>query len=222
MVQKSDPSEHAENARTVIRSIWYRARINAFAHKVASERNRRYATLLFISEVVCSLAGILAVISIGMLSNADTIKVIGANKEIVILVTTFLSVIFTVFALFISVIANYLKFDIVAAEHKALLGVYQYIAQRAREVNWPDMAHEKVIALLEDLERDFQLRNAKGTEPEDRDFDMAHKVFHKIRSKPETKVGQSFDVSDDIDKAGGTPHKGDLNKVLGSDMLGAS
>ena len=219
-------------ARTVIKSIWYRARINAFAHKVASHKNRRYATFLFIGEVVSALLGILFVITVGMISTADTVVFIKSHKEVLILGTTFLSVIFAVVALFLSVIANYLKFDTTAAEHKALLGLYQYIAQRAREVNWPDMPASKVLALLEDLERDFQLMKAKGTEPDDADFDAAHKIFHKIRSTPETKVGQSFDVSSEIALAE-SPVRPVVGMVVqkpkkkadakpGDDMLGAS
>jgi hypothetical protein len=50
------------------------------------------------------------------------------------------------------------------------------------------------VALLKDLERDFQLLKATGTEPEDRHFDEAHNLVRKIRDDKEVRIAQSFVV----------------------------
>jgi hypothetical protein len=104
------------------------------------------------------------------------------------------SIIATLGSLFLGVMSSYLKLDVTAADHMYMLNSYQYIAQRAREVKWPDMPYEEVIALLRDLERDFQLLKARGREPEDRHFDVAHELVDKIRRNPETRSARSFEV----------------------------
>jgi hypothetical protein len=90
--------------------------------------------------------------------------------------------------------ANYRKLDVMAARHEHLLNAYQFIAQRARAVKWPDLPGDEVVALLMDLERHFALLKATGTEPRDDHFEAAHAIFKKIRHDKDTRIAQSFVV----------------------------
>ena len=105
--------------------------------------------------------------------------------------------------------ANYLKLDVLAARHEHLLNSYQFLAQRAREVKWPDLPPERVLALLEDLEREFAVLKATGTEPKDKHFVSAHEIVKNIRKEDETRIAQSFEVGeiDGMAQHAGDPHK---------------
>jgi hypothetical protein len=107
---------------------------------------------------------------------------------------TLLSISLGLYALYERVIATYLNLEVKAERHRYFLNSYQHIAQRAREVKWPDMPYEDLIALLKDLERDFQLLKARSSEPEDRHFEEAHSIAKKIRGDDDTKFAQSFVV----------------------------
>jgi hypothetical protein len=111
-----------------------------------------------------------------------------------ILPVTLASVCFTLYSLYEAVMANYQKLDVKAARHEHLLNSYQFLAQRAREVKWPDLPTQDVVALLMDLERDFALLKATGTEPGDVHFEVAHRIVRKIRSDDNTRIAQSFEI----------------------------
>jgi hypothetical protein len=90
----------------------------------------------------------------------------------------------------------------VGAEHKFYVGSYQYIAQRAREAKWPDKPYEEIVGLLKDLERDFQLMKARGTEPTDDIFEKANAVFDKIGRNSVANSAQSFRGESPVDEGG--------------------
>lgn len=182
--------QQANSARSVIEQIWYRARINAFAHRAANREASELASSYFRREVVAVLCGILSIILVYMLSTIESNSWVGVSK----LLFTFSSVACTLVSLYYSVMANYKKYNIIASDHEHLLNQYLYIAQRAREVKWPDRPDEDIVALLKDLERDFQLLKATGREPNDRHFEEAHNIVQKIRSDKETQIAQSFEV----------------------------
>jgi hypothetical protein len=185
------------SARAVIEQIWYRARINAFAHKAAAEEAATQAATYFRRELVAALLAILFIILVYLFSTSSEAKKILSPvvpSEAVSLTFTFLSIISTVYSLYESVMANYLKFDVRAARHEHLLNSFQFLAQRAREVKWPDMPEDRVVALLEDLEREFALLKATGTEPGDKHFEIAHSIVRKIKGDKDIRLAQSFEV----------------------------
>ncbi len=57
-----------DSARAVIEQIWYRARINAFAHREASEEALRSSRRYFQGEIIATLLSILCVIMIYVFS----------------------------------------------------------------------------------------------------------------------------------------------------------
>jgi hypothetical protein len=195
----AQPPDKHKNARDRIANIWKRARINAFAHKLRHEQLSRRAILFFTGELVSSMLSVLFVILVYIFNSSNgeasqkIAKYIGIDYGITALLCALISIVFALVSTVLSVIENVQKSSVAAAEHKALCGSYQYIAQRAREADWPDLASDLLVELLRDLERDFQLLKARGTEPSDKCFDQALKIFKKVRNDEDTKSAQSFD-----------------------------
>jgi predicted membrane protein len=200
---------NSDSARAVIEQIWYRARINAFAHRAAAEEASSKATRYFKRELFAALGAILCIILVYLFSTspeARKILVTVVPAEALSLTFTFLSIIFTLYSLYESVVAHYMKYEVLAARHEHLLNSFQFLAQRAREVKWPDLPPERVFALLDDLEREFALLKATGSEPKDAHFDIAHSIVKKIRDVKDTRIAQSFEVGNVEDIA---QHVGD-------------
>lgn len=186
-----------DTARTVIEQLWYRARINAFAHRTAAEEASGKATTYFKRELIAALGAILFVILVYVFSTSHEAKALKFGEltaASLAIIFTLASIICTLVSLYQSVMANYLKFDVRAARHEHCQNSFQFLAQRAREVKWPDLPAEKVEELLVDLERDFALLKATSTEPADRHFDEAHRLVRKIRGDSEVRIAQSFEV----------------------------
>jgi len=182
-------SEESKSARAVIEQLWYRARINAFAHKVAVREASRAAEGYFRREILGALGSILCIVLVYLMSTSES-----STAQPWRMVFTFSSIALTLYSTFQSVMANYLHLNVKAADHSHLLNKYQYLAQRAREVKWPGLPTDEVVSLLRDLERDFQLLKATGTEPEDSHFDVAHAIVRKIRDDKDAHIAQSFDI----------------------------
>jgi hypothetical protein len=183
--------DNPDSAREVIEQLWYRARINALAHKVAAERATSSATWSFRRELSASLGAILSVMLVYFFSTLPQSE--GVSRFI--FPFTLASIVFTLVALYQGVMSHYRKLDVEAARHEQLLNSFQYLGQRAREVKWLERPSEDIVALLIDLERDFALLKATGKEPSDADFVEAHKIVRKIILDPNTRLAQSFPIS---------------------------
>ena len=193
-----------EAPRAVIQNIWHRARINAFAHKFAAESFASSSRWTFLLGLVAGVLSILFVIFVYLMNNAVDARaamkltaMLGLNHDITALLFTLASIIMALLAIVLSVVGSTEKFDVLAAEHRFFCNSYQYIAQRAREVNWPEKPFDEVVELLKDLERDFALLKARGPEPEDKYFVKGARLFNKIHKDKETRIAQSFDISRD-------------------------
>lgn len=200
-----ESNSKSESARRVIENIWKRSRINAFAHKIAAESHSKKATWLFTSGLISSVLSILFVILVYLFNSSDMEAAqklttsLGIDQQIATLFFALCSIIFTLISVVLNVIGNTRKFEVKSTEHSFFCNSYQYIAQRAREANWPDKPYEEILELLKDLERDFQLLKARGIEPSDSHFDKATNIFKKIRSDEETKSAQSFNNFNKLD-----------------------
>lgn len=192
-----------QNAADIITEIWRRARINAFAHRFAHEEAKARSLINRKKVMRCSLGSILSVISVYLVStSAESVNITPHAAAVAAFFLTLVSVFFSIRALYLDVIGSEENLRVVAAEHEFLLGSYQYIAQRAREAKWPDRPINELIELLRDLERDFQLLKARGKEPTDTHFRMAHATFADVRRDPVSRAAQSYspeleDLSDD-------------------------
>lgn len=187
-------------ARNVIISIWHRARINAFAHKLASEIFAAKAKRMFLIGLVCAILSILFVILVYLMNNSSTdgraaqklTALLGFDHEITALLFTLFSIITALASIVLTVLASTGRYDILATEHSFFNNSYQYIAQRAREVNWPNKPDVEILELLKDLERDFQILKVRGRDPDDSCYEKANELFKKIRNDKDTQATQSF------------------------------
>jgi hypothetical protein len=214
---ESGGKKQSKSAADICDKIWRRARINAFAHKLAAADHTKWGAVFFVAELLCVLLSIIAIVGVYLLSSPDShiAEIFFTSTEDgekwrkgAALWLTIVSIMLTFTGLFLGILANYFKWDVKAAEHKFLLGSYQYIAQRAREANWPDKPVEETVELLQDLERDFSLLKARGPEPSDSVFERANKLFEKVNGDPVSRTAQSFgaEAARDIAKAESTDH----------------
>jgi len=191
--ESADAASHGVDEITKhIKKIWKRARTNAFAHKIAGERAQKNSTHLICAEFIATVLAITFIIFLYMVSGSDA-RWAGRWATLF----TILSIIFTVIGLCLQFLQVHFNYAVVSARHNHNLGSFQYIAQRAREVDWPEKPRNEKIELLRDLERDFQLLKARGNEPSDHDFDLAAELLKKISDNEFTKSMQSFNATED-------------------------
>jgi len=191
-----EEAQLAENIRQTVSKIWKRARMNAFAHKIAARRAQGWETIFVVASVVLALAAITSVILLYVLSAPLNLQGAG-EAELETLsnwgtVFTLGSVGFTITGIGLQTLQVHFRFGVKSTQHLHYLGSFQHIAQRSREVEWPGMPYEQMAELLRDLERDFQLLKARGLEPRDSDFDEALVLFKKIQDDDASKPMQSF------------------------------
>ncbi len=183
-----------------ISNIWERSRHNAFAHKIAAEQAKTWATSMYALEMFFSFISVcLVIITYLTLSSSVDFSFISnltpkMSKEIFSFLTTIGSVFFSLAGIFLGVLAGYLKFDTQHAEHRASLGSYQHIAQKARMAKWKNMPFEQLEREFLWMEESFQLLKARGREPSNRQFKCAKNIFDEIRKDPSSSRAQSFSV----------------------------
>jgi|GEM_PF-2857969 len=197
-LEVQQPSSTVESVQKKIAQIWKRARSNAFAHRCAADEYRGLAVKHFKWQVRAGILGILFVLAAYISTTLTPVDISvdsSSNwiQEFGPLCFTILSVISAALGLYIGIIQNYNGYEKLAMEHNHNHHSYLYIAQRAREVEWPDIDLDKAIAVLEDLERDFQVLKVRGQEPSDSHFNKGNDILYRIASKKESEM-QSFRV----------------------------
>ena len=137
------PTTGVKTARELIVQIWHRARINAFAHREASNEAAASAHKYFRREVGSALLGIFFVVLayVFSISDHDLYRVLST-------VSTLAAVVMTLISLYFSVLTHRLKLDVKEVQHERLVNSYLYLAQRTREAQWPDQAEDDVVTLL--------------------------------------------------------------------------
>jgi hypothetical protein len=197
MTSREDDAR-TENARKFIAETWKRARINAFAHRIAHEKAIKKARQLDAIRISATLLSLFSIIAMYILTSADAGLVAllsDTHRKEAALLATIASITLTFVSLYFDFANTLGEYRVAAQEHKYFLGSFQYIAQRAREAKWPDRPYEQLVELLHDLEKDFQLLKARGTEPTDEIFEEANAIFAKIASEPVSRTAQSFPSS---------------------------
>lgn len=206
-------SRDEKKIKELIEEIWNRARINAFAHKVASEefwekyfRYRMLQVSLGMGSILFTILVYFAASNRGLYNEQASYNNYDGFSSLFIyvvsnyiftyntlsIIVTLLSILCTCAAFVIDVLLNESRLSSSAEEHRFYMNSYQYIAQRARECFWPGRPLSDGVELLKDLERDFQLMKARGPEPSDAHFLKAAKLFEKIGRDPVTGATQSF------------------------------
>lgn len=172
-----------------VAQIWDRARSNAFAHRYAAESYRRRATFLFVLQVIFGILGILFVLGVYIVSSNERFAINDSQIDAILL--TLASVASSIISLFLGIVQNYLGYEKLDQLHDHNQHSFLYIAQRAREVRFPEISEERSLEILQDLERDFQVLKARGKEPSDRHFRRGDKLLMEVKRGPSRKR-QSF------------------------------
>jgi len=117
-----DSATYPKNTRDVIKQIWFRARINAFAHKQAMLEYSRKQTYLFRNTVLTSLGSILSIVFVYIISTSTfetiNIVVVQFRPATLIVFFTFLAIILTILSLYLGIMNNHGRYGIRAEEHK--------------------------------------------------------------------------------------------------------
>lgn len=189
----SDAVEQDQTAPTAVQEhvaqIWDRARSNAFAHRYAAESYRRRAATFFVLQVVFGISGVLFVLGVYIVSSSEML--VYFDRELDVIILTFLSVVFSITSLFFSIIQNYLGYEKLEQLHDHNQHSFLSIAQRAREVRFPEIGKGRSLEILQDLERDFQILKARGKEPSNKHFQRGDELLTKVKTGPSRKR-QSF------------------------------
>jgi ABC-type multidrug transport system fused ATPase/permease subunit len=178
-----------EKVQEQVEKVWKRARSNAFAHRAAAESYLAKANNLFTKTVVAGLASIIFVILVYIVSSTSIIP--PKVSVIFSIVFTLASVLTSVMSLFWGISQSYYGFERLHQQHDHNQHSYLLIAQRAREVAFPEINLARAVAVLEDLERDFQILKVRGREPEAEHWRTGNAILYSIKDKPEGEL-QSF------------------------------
>jgi hypothetical protein len=193
-------SEQANNDQekliNLIEELWSRARINAFAHREATNKYSRKDSIWFLLTILFSLISILSIILSYITQNGEiksTIFEIGFIKNLKSLDYALISIFATFVSLTTTIYSNHKRYSSISEQHKFIQNSYIHIAQRTRAAKNPTIRMEKLNALYDDLERDFADIKARGIEPQDEHFEKAHKIEKK---RKKGKAPLSFDTKD--------------------------
>lgn len=189
-----DEKRIRKKGKKIIAQLWQRARINAFAHKIALEEAEKNESRNYKFVIIFSLLSILFIILSSYANQISKSFILSfcIFNHIKTLDYNLLSILCAFISLAYTIISNHKRFGIVAEEHRFLQNSYQHIAQRAREAYFPTKNIGDLEALIDDLERDFSLLKARGREPSDSDFEKGLELFKKIKKDKTSASSQSF------------------------------
>jgi len=193
-----------EKVQEQVEKVWKRARSNAFAHRAAAESYLKKANRLFRRSVISGLLSIIFVILVYIFSPTSNLDstvasflpveyglILSAVSSILPATFTIASVIASVFSLYWGISQSYYGYERLHQQHDHNQHSYLLIAQRAREVAFPEISLSRAVAILEDLERDFQVLKVRGKEPSEEHWRIGNDILYAIRDKPEGEL-QSF------------------------------
>jgi hypothetical protein len=193
-----------EKVQEQVEKVWKRARSNAFAHRAAAESYLDKANRLFRLSVRSGLLSIIFVILVYIFSPTGNVDatvstflpvgytvILSAASDILPAIFTIASVIASIMSLYWGISQNYYGYERLHQQHDHNQHSYLLIAQRAREVAFPEISLSRAVAILEDLERDFQTLKVRGKEPSEEHWRIGNDILYAIKAKPEGEL-QSF------------------------------
>ena len=185
-------SPSLEQVQEHVAKVWKRARSNAFAHRAAAEIYKRKAEEFFNYQVTFGIIAIIFVLLVYAVTSTQSIDI--PHTELIAMALTFLSVLSSVLGLYFSIRQNYSGYERLHQVHNHNQHSFLYLSQRAREVSFPEIDVDRAVAILEDLERDFQMLKARGQEPSEEHWRIGNNLLYGIREKPEGEL-QSFTLN---------------------------
>ncbi|MDB4869717.1 MAG: hypothetical protein JWL97_721 [Gemmatimonadales bacterium] len=175
--------------------LWYRARNNSLAHKMAAEsfeyRNRIllvFAALLTVLPIVFISLSLYYVTAV---SNGSPSGASGSRPPTDLLPLglnytrlSLLSIGANGLALFLGILSKDLRFSERASQHRTLQANYAVIAQKARRLEDVGIALDEGKFLLRHLQETFETNKSSPVEPSNAMFDKAHEVMPKLEPIP--------------------------------------
>lgn len=169
-----------------VSDIWARARTNAFAHREAAAEYSEKSKDLTRRQLWLALGSLFSIILLGVIVQVD-----GADESIpgwivtaAGAILTITSVSFSMGSLLAGAYQAIQRFETLQALHDFKHHSYLNICQRTREVTFIGVSEGRAMAILEDLERDFQSLKIRSPEPEDRHFKKGDELFEQRKKSP--------------------------------------
>lgn len=169
-------------ARDFVYSIHVRARNNAFAHREAANDLKRSGDRWTISNLLSTTFALLF----------TALALVFQEEKATALILTCVSITSSFLALFTQSILIYKRFDTAETLHTYFQQSFQYISQRAREIERPHFETRNISPLIDDLERDFSILKSRANEPQDVHFRRAADLQKEIRTNPKYSGALSF------------------------------
>lgn len=169
-----------------VSDIWARARTNAFAHREAAAEYAKKSKELTVRQLWLGLGSLFSIILLSVILQANGSDATLSSLAVTILgaILTTTSVCFSMGGLFVGAYQGIQKYETLQALHDFKHHSYLNICQRTREVTFFGVSEEKAMAILEDLERDFQSLKIRSPEPEDTHFEIGDELFEKRKKSP--------------------------------------
>jgi hypothetical protein len=177
--------------------LWKKARINAFAHKIASNRNKRFSQVLSFLSIITGIFSILSILFAYLFS--QSVPPNGTEHQALIKLLTWIlphkvdailiqvatlsftisSIIFSVLSLIFTITAKFGEYASLSNEHEILQSLCLDISQKISplKTNRSSINHNKFLDSLRELEENFRIIKMRGSEPSDADFKKAHYVY---------------------------------------------
>jgi len=169
------------------RSMWIRARTNAFAHKVAVSQLGIIGGSVFVLQTVFVIVPIICVgLTLHCITTPNTlsIKVAGMSVQNWVTVLGLTAIISNGVGMLLNMLAARFQWGERRLIHKNLLAGYQLVAQKARRLDDQGLKEEEGALLCRHLEEIFEIYKAMGEEPSDRAFCKANKFMSKLKAYP--------------------------------------
>ena len=198
MSERSELGE-VEDARTYLKEMWRRARVNAFAHRYAAERYEAISAKSFKAQVALGLLAILAVILVYAIATVwPTAKDDNGDQwqlvNVIQLALTILSVALSSAALFYAILQARAKYEKLSQAHSSNQHSFLSIAQRCYRVKFPSIGAVEALQLKTHLEVEFEHHKFRGPEPSNEDFQQANQLIRDISEKV---AWQSFSLEEE-------------------------
>lgn len=190
--------EKTENA---LKEIWSRARIRAFAHQFAEQKMRNKARWLLFWEVVLTIASIACLVVGYVFLQSKTARAIDiplwadAKPTLADLMGQgflLISVLLSLLATIVMLTSDRDGLVALQSRHRMKVRMFMNISQKTRrmEAHVYDMEYYKhLISFLNDQ---IEALVTAGENPDDSDYEKAHRRFNKIKGSKDKVVSSSF------------------------------
>ncbi|QEQ96526.1 hypothetical protein [Neptunomonas concharum] len=165
------------------KSIWIRARHNAFAHKVTMERLR---LLVWVEESAITLFIIVPIFCISVslhyaTTSTSSPQLMGFSLYTLLAITGIAS---NVAALYLTMMSKTHQFREKWLQNQKSLSGYQLIAQKVRRLDESELDESEVEYLIRHLEESFETHKSYANEPSDSDFEKGRAYLASLVSYP--------------------------------------